>query len=584
MTPFSSSEQKRAVFSLVDGDYEDVRIDHNQDKKMDYWRVKEGNLVVETYFSSSNTLYHVRRFQKNHVEEKIFFAKDRTLYLLRSQRRAQLVYNYTNEKPLCSDSVKTAWTELQKNLDAIGGNLTASTDKFIGDQCLTTLEDFNPKISTRLPNATNDIFSPRNNTLLNCLESPQVKSTFVQRFGELGGPLEHEKAIVGFKNSIIQFVELGSNPKAKPRMTCKKVKDSPKNPMSVVESGDQIQFQFTDTEISVLDIKGMLFHESLHMSSVQDEDLAKAVTDQCIYGKATKLEAAKQEASSKSFGSTTSLLDTINGQEAEARATSQAIPKSVAEAPLPPPANAAPVEMNRMAEAVGTGTVAQVSRAQTSGVIRIAESMLSSTPAQAASTPSTSLASESSRESRAPASSAKVPAIKIPSSKALKADTLARGEYIKEEIDLTKGARAPSAEAPMARTPNKTDAVQKATGVPTSSELASSSAAVASESSPAPALNSRTPSSVSSNGKVKTKTPKTSPSRSVSSIPSRDEVVSFFSNTSYQQARGKLKDRNFIQTLKENRITVFDLGGNAYGAPKGEVIFVDQGDRFVRQK
>lgn len=69
-----------------------------------------------------------------------------------------------------------------------------------------------------------------------------------------------------------------------------------------------------------------------------------------------------------------------------------------------------------------------------------------------------------------------------------------------------------------------------------------------------------------------------------SSESSRDEVVTFFSNANYETSKGKLKDPAFVNNLKTNKVTIVDLYGNSYGADKGDVIFLDEGNRFVRQK
>ncbi len=64
----------------------------------------------------------------------------------------------------------------------------------------------------------------------------------------------------------------------------------------------------------------------------------------------------------------------------------------------------------------------------------------------------------------------------------------------------------------------------------------------------------------------------------------RDEVVTFISNGSYRTTKEKLQKPDFKKQLESQKITILDLYGNSIGASKGEVIFLDQGDRFVRQK
>lgn len=65
---------------------------------------------------------------------------------------------------------------------------------------------------------------------------------------------------------------------------------------------------------------------------------------------------------------------------------------------------------------------------------------------------------------------------------------------------------------------------------------------------------------------------------------SREEVITSISRSNYSQTKKKLTDPAFGKQLESQKITILDLYGNSYGATKGEVIFLDQGDRFVRQK
>ncbi|UXR65667.1 hypothetical protein EZJ49_05315 [Bdellovibrio bacteriovorus] len=74
------------------------------------------------------------------------------------------------------------------------------------------------------------------------------------------------------------------------------------------------------------------------------------------------------------------------------------------------------------------------------------------------------------------------------------------------------------------------------------------------------------------------------PRQQASANVSRDEVVTFISNNSYRVTKEKLQKPEFKKQLETQKITVLDLYGNTVGAPRGEVIFLDQGDRFVRQK
>lgn len=64
----------------------------------------------------------------------------------------------------------------------------------------------------------------------------------------------------------------------------------------------------------------------------------------------------------------------------------------------------------------------------------------------------------------------------------------------------------------------------------------------------------------------------------------RSEVVNLIVSSNYSQTKAKLKEPEFTKKLQDQKITILDLYGSSYGATKGDVIFLDQGDRFVRQK
>lgn len=68
------------------------------------------------------------------------------------------------------------------------------------------------------------------------------------------------------------------------------------------------------------------------------------------------------------------------------------------------------------------------------------------------------------------------------------------------------------------------------------------------------------------------------------SAPSGTEVISTLKNMEYHQAKKKLSDRGFVDSMKNNSITVVDQYGHSLGADHGHTVFLDRGDRFVWQK
>lgn len=635
VSPFLSMEEKRRIFSLVDKDYEDIRIDYNQDKVIDYWRVKKGALLIETYFGSSGATFHVRRFKGGLVDERVLFSSNGKLYLYLSRTRKQHILTFTKDGPLCVGNQKSEWEKLQDSFKDIGtNNLNVCSENFLDEKCLDSLP---AKTYEYLTDATKEIFTPPNskpNKLLECLESPAVLKEFTNSFGDVDGKVNHDKAVVGFKNSIIKFIDLEKD-ESSSVLICKKVEEeTPKVPMKVTEDGSKIQFLFGKNaeKLSKEELKEQLFHESIHISSVTDEALTKKITDMCVKGRVQIDKSTLKQNMTNSMRHTNLTLIS-EGEKAAAKENSQEIPKNIAETPLPPTKDQSPVEMNRVADATGAANTAQASKSQTSGVVRMAETVLGPTPAVAASTNSLASASDDSSEpstssfsysgnssnsssssnastssqgiaksrsedsSRAPASEyqldvgkveTKVPAAQIAGRS--NREIASTGEYIKEEIDLSRGStstekidtsRGNTSSQPISS--RSSAASFRATD--NNNEMAAGSGGISN-----PASNSTSSISFGEQSSASTSPSKPAPSsgqggsRATSYAPSREEVVSFFAGGSYQQARGKLKDQNFIQTLKQNNITVYDLSGNTYGATKGDVIFVDQGDRFVRQK
>lgn len=640
ISPFYSKEQKLTSFSYTDRDYEDIRIDFNQDKKIDFWKIKKSSIVIRVSFLNDRVIYHIRDIKGNLVSERILISMNEKLYLYYSKDRKQRVYNLENTSLMCPDNHKTEWAKLKELFSTVrDSTLGTCADNYLDNSCKvdSTTSDF-------IVEALLEVYSPpyrsasSENKLLNCIESPSALQLFEKRYGKDIGSQEHNSVVAEYKNKIIKFLEY-ANGDQKPIISCKENPES-KNLAMASELGNiQIilpkQNASSAEKPTALDFKKKIFHESIHTSSVEDEDMTKALTDLCI----GNIEPNKinLQPISITMGTKSMFPTVLDAEQSAARASVgslEAIPASVAENPKPLPSHSSPADMNRLAESGGTQQVAEVSRTQTSGVIRMAENVLAPTPAIAA-TPSNNLAatetaspstsssssnysspsyetasvssatarSNSSKpaesSSRAPASeyqldmstvSAKAPVVSLPSS-ASKTDTIARGEFVREEIDLTKPNSPSSAPSPQTRAPasaqaaptgpSATPAIQNG-----NSEVTSSGGGLNSASS------NQTSASLGSESLSSNESRQASPARRASAssgsagpyVPSRDEVVSFIAGGSYQQARGKLKDETFVQTLRQNSITVYDLGGNTYGATKGEVIFVDQGDRFVRQK
>ncbi|WP_158320213.1 hypothetical protein [Bdellovibrio bacteriovorus] len=261
------------------------------------------------------------------------------------------------------------------------------------------------------------------------------------------------------------------------------------------------------------------------------------------------------------------------------------------------------------------------SASESNGVMRLANNMMGALSTQAVAG-DTSLASNNSSSSEVSRSAASTSVNKVTSStKNPAADLLAASarnsvgtnERVVEQITLD-GSQAPTTKEPASDSRSRNIASDTAPTAQTSISAASagrsSEVASASEGSSGGGL---TGSSLSSNiGSISggsnvgapgpargpaavseaTTAPKAADKKldksanreGASASAAREEVITFISRSNYSQAKQRLSDPAFGKQLESQKITVLDLYGNSVGASKGEVIFLDQGDRFVRQK
>ncbi|WP_413559275.1 hypothetical protein [Bdellovibrio sp. HCB209] len=64
----------------------------------------------------------------------------------------------------------------------------------------------------------------------------------------------------------------------------------------------------------------------------------------------------------------------------------------------------------------------------------------------------------------------------------------------------------------------------------------------------------------------------------------RRELMSTLVDSNYSETRKKLRDSSFQSELSDNQITIIDMNGGRWGSSNGAVIYLDNGDRFIRQR
>nr|BFD65052.1 hypothetical protein HAGR004_00740 [Bdellovibrio sp. HAGR004] len=331
------------------------------------------------------------------------------------------------------------------------------------------------------------------------------------------------------------------------------------------------------------------------------------------------VEVAKPSSPPAANSPSSSSTPAANGNQIAASQASANIPKemTLAQSGIPDsPTLSKSITSPPPATEAGSQQALVQSASESSGVLRMANNLVGAMNTRAGATDKMASAesnitnSEVSSKSSATAKSSDSNKAKSNPFAALSRDKVSSNERIVEQITLDGNQAPSSSPAPSSsRAVSANRSSQAAAGQSNTpfeqSEVARGASASAARSSgdtgasfnaTAPAMGggsggspSRSPAAVKPSIAAKTRSANRNPnglapSQQASSTVTREEVVTYISNSSYQATKEKLQKPDFRKQLETQKITVLDLYGNTVGAPKGEVIFLDQGDKFVRQK
>lgn len=585
ISPYSSYTDKRAAFSALDNQYEDTRIDANLDGKIDIWNIRQANLEISVRSVSDRDIFHIRKFINGQVIERIVVKKSEKIFLAYSKNRKVHFYYQSNYNPICISTQESEWEKLKKSFAAIQAeDLDSCTTNYLDNSCKV------PGLYEPLQKVVQELYMPPTpeepNTFLSCVESDESKKLFEKRFGSKVGLENYLQTVVNYKNKIINYLN-ASKQKTDATISCKETNDPNDKPKST-ETG-QIRIIVNKDKPKIgrsldLDLQSQTFHESIHTTRVEDEVLTNALTRLCVN---------KEKDVSITYVPGAKGVAPINVEKAAETASlkaSDAIPASIAEAPKPLPPSGSPQEMNRVADALGAEQTMKISRSQTSGVIRMAENVLSATPAVAASA-TTTLASNSktSSGSRLPASEPSPTSFKATNAALnnLKSGTKTKArEYITEEIDLTKQAVTTSGSTANTRAAqsikNNPTAAADISAPPSSDVIpATSGSASAGSSSRGFDSGSGPNSGRSANSRPSNRNVA---STSNGSPVERAEVIKTITKGSYKETQAQLKSPAFQEKLKNNGIRIYNLKGGDFGARDARTVFLDTGATFVLEE
>ncbi len=609
-------------------DYEDVRIDSDLDGKIDFWRVKKGPLQIETLYKNGdiNTQY-VRKVSKSLVSEYHYIAKNGKLHLVWARNRTPMELGFSPADDLCKTQLADMQDKLKEFSQELNENVIqdAITENLIDPSCK---ELMHPKELRRLSIYLNNTLSSQPDKLLTCFKNPKFKEAFKK------GPdnaLSFELLTTGYELQKMQLAQQSAN--NKPTFKCELTKEGVKSkPAKTSEKDRTITLQKPADDSADFPLeREYLEHELLHRMGLFPEQDVTNIQKICkdLSGPAPRLTGNNF----KSYGmfvtpGNASAGILASNAEVSANINAGTSPKGVvpsegniqqgsalanqgvaANVPVEmtiaqtaaPSASTLSASISNPPPQTDAGAQAALTRSasESGGLLRVANNIAGamSTPAAAAQT----LASSSSPQ-RGPASAndiatsaddsvvgGRVPAstlLGVKSRSGLKSD-----ERVVESITLD-GVGAPDASRTSSSTqqkasqtipnksPNSAPAdIAKAQNAASGDNEVSQAAGGGGASAASPSFSASSPSTQRNPASTNR-----GASSSSSSIGSKDEVITFISQSDYTSAKQKLRDPAFNRQLESQKITIMDLYGNSYGAKKGDVIFLDQGDRFVRQK
>lgn len=625
----SGNTAGRSIISYKD--YEDIRIDSDLDGSIDFWHVKKGSLIVEVFFKNKSVQsYYVRKVEQKTVREFHYVLEGSSLVLKGARTRKAFQMGYS----VCAGTLQTLNTRIEKFRSQIEGDITKTlVDEVLMDpSCKATMDPENYQRATSVI-AKKLTENGDEDSLRSCFNSDNFKEKYKK------GP-DQKLALDILKAAYdLQKMQLAKQPQNfKGIITCEKSEfqsDVPGFKIASTHEGGKITLYNSIDGTTPKLKKNEFEHELLHrLGIVKDEDIHEiealcagkpdgnisvgtlAAADAYTQtGRASpgNVDAALKEVSTSETANI-SAKDTKNnavpavtnnkGSETKNATTVVAenntanIPKTLTTAQISTPSDndlSSSISSPESYTDSGKQTAFVSSANQSKGLLSNANNLVGafSSPAVAAekvaALPEVSGVAKptlTAQNNRAVASS-------NVAASSLKRDTLSKDDVVVEQITLdqspTKAQASAITNSGGSRLPASTTS---SNNVATQTQQSGSSQVNSAEVSQGQAFNpgSGTTASLQSSSttsSVRARQPNSTSTQSRNSgqsDTSRDEVVTFITRGEYRNTKAKLSDPTFNSQLAEKSITILDNYGNVYGAKKGEVIFLDRGNQFVRQK
>jgi hypothetical protein len=594
-SPLLSAANSLVAADFSNGKSKDFRIDKDGDGTLDIWKIKGENSPVVTLKTSPDGSRQLKVSEVSAAgETEAILEENKGAIRITSLISYHNKNVLENKKPVVSSNFDNCKTLVENKLSSFSTDLNKRVLRERADILWANTCEGIPnfdEVRSDLQNTLIDTFKVdggRKNLLLNCLENSKNKRST----GEVDlWTLEAKSTIADFYN--------GQLPKG--MLSCSR---SDKDAIIPTSSGE-IRIQVGDLKnFSPPEKLKLSFFNALLLSFGVPSEKVKDISESCLKGDFDRSallisEAAdlpKMHICGKSAECLTDTASVI-GTKIASNSELAGINKKLAETKvtIPTAEETSPMALAAIERTQGPEAAQRVARSQSSSLMNAANTVLGavSSPAVASSRSLASNNASSNRESIKFGES--VVGKRLPAS-AVKARGIASDETIVEEIDLSKRSRNTAAaartkatiSAANSRSPASANGGSNVEATALSDDGGQELGRAGSGAGPSAAGNGGSRGSLlsESSSSVGQQAQARSGSRSggATASPAREEVVSYFRNADYTQARRKLRDPNFIKILKDNSITVMDLAGNSFGATRGSTIFLDQGDRFVRQK
>ncbi|MNK01201.1 hypothetical protein D3C87_189960 [compost metagenome] len=597
----------------------DSRVDSNGDGKLDHWKVKDKDLEIVSTQTENGKKFTIQNEINGQTvtaeaQEKNGIVSVTSVTSSGSEPTENFLSSAKEISPIVSPPGDLCGAHEQRNkvayfnADLKSADIRERVEELWSKECLALFHDDKEKknfIEQALLDVVTVEKKRKSNDILNCLD-------------KVSKDVKGERSALVLTNARGEIADFYNGILKPGYFSCKK---SNEDGISVGENGKFI--------ISVKDAKGFAPPEKVYASFYAGllkkwgasgkftDKLAQACISQ-KYEEGKVLFVSSIDSSLAHMTSQTSMSNTAKVASAKEIA---GINAKLAETKvnLPSAAEASPRALAQISATQGAEAATTVARSQSSGLLGVANTVMGAvnTPASAASgrgySSDSDSSSGSSASSRSPASTrsssrktssnTRVPALR--NAKGVGAD-----EEIVEEIDLTRSAQsarraqqAPSqarntgGNAQGSSAGNAPRGPASEGGSAPNSELsgggggssgsgASVGAGPASSAGisggggggSAPAARGAAAGRAANNARGPAST-------ATVSQASREEIVTFLGSADYTMAKKKIRDAKFQESLKANDISIIDLSGNSYPPKfKGKTIFLDRGDRFVRQK